>query len=182
MEQNWQEIKRKLQSSLSRGQYDLWVSSIEFLGLENETVALGCKNRFHIEWIREKLELKLLAAVREFFPLVRRLEYQICERRARPGGMEAHAPQAEPPQQIAMSDLIKRVGTGFQSPLHFRPVCGGHLKSTCLRHRPGHGAAGSSSTTIRPTFFPKRGWGKVTSHMRSATISAGKRPICGCIM
>ena len=60
MEQNWQEIKRKLQSCLSRGQYDLWVASIEFLGLENETAALGCKNRFHIEWIREKLELKLL--------------------------------------------------------------------------------------------------------------------------
>ncbi len=77
MEQDWQEIKKKLHSSLSKGQYDLWVSSIEFLGLENETLALGCKNRFHIEWIREKLELKLLAAIREFFPLVRRLDYQI---------------------------------------------------------------------------------------------------------
>ena len=61
MEQNWREIKRKLQSSLSRGQYNLWVSSIEFLGLENETLALGCKNRFHIEWLREKLEVRLLA-------------------------------------------------------------------------------------------------------------------------
>ena len=113
MEQNWQEIKRKLQSSLSRGQYDLWVSSIEFLGLENETASLGCKNRFHIEWIREKLELKLLAAVREFYPLVRRLEYQTVNGGPEPEEVEGHAPRAEPPQQIAMSDLIKRVGPVF---------------------------------------------------------------------
>jgi chromosomal replication initiator protein len=113
MEQNWQEIKRKLQSSLSRGQYDLWVSSIEFLGLENETASLGCKNRFHIEWIREKLELKLLAAVREFYPLVRRLEYHTVNGGPEPEDVEGCAPQAEPPQQIAMSDLIKRVGPVF---------------------------------------------------------------------
>ena len=68
MDQMWPEIKRRLQSCLSRGQYDLWVSSIEFVGMEGETAALGCKNRFHIEWIREKLETKLLGAVREFFP------------------------------------------------------------------------------------------------------------------
>ena len=113
----WSRIGRKsresLQSCLSRGQYDLWVSSIEFLGLENETASLGCKNRFHIEWIREKLELKLLAAVREFYPLVRRLEYQTVSRGPEPEEVEGSAPRAEPPQQIAMSDLIKRVGPVF---------------------------------------------------------------------
>ena len=49
-------------------------------------MALGCKNRFHIEWIREKLETKLLRAVQEFYPLVRRVEYQILKRGARSGG------------------------------------------------------------------------------------------------
>ena len=112
MEQKWQQIKSKLQSSLSKGQYDLWVSSIELLGLEGETLALGCKNRFHIEWIREKLELKLLAAIQEFFPLVRSIDYQIVN-----GAGEAEKiderPQAEVTRQIAMSDLIKRVGPVF---------------------------------------------------------------------
>jgi chromosomal replication initiator protein len=113
MEQNWQEIKGKLQACMSRGQYDLWVASIEFLGLENETVALGCKNRFHIEWIREKLEHKLLRAVQEFFPLVRRLEYQILSGGPDPDELEGYAPQAEAPKQIVMSDLIKRSGPVF---------------------------------------------------------------------
>ena len=113
MEQNWQEIKRKLQSCLSRGQYDLWVSSIEFLGLENETAALGCKNRFHIEWVREKLEAKLLGAVQEFFPLVRRLEYQIVSGAPDPDELEGYALRSEPPKQIVMSDLIKRAGPVF---------------------------------------------------------------------
>jgi chromosomal replication initiator protein len=109
MEHKWQEITVRLQSCLSRGQYDLWVSSIEFLGLENETVVLGCKNRFHVEWLREKLEEKLLAAVREFFPLVRRLEYQTLRGVHDPEEL----PQAEPPMQIVMSDLIKRSGPIF---------------------------------------------------------------------
>jgi len=113
MEQNWQEIRRKLQSCLSKGQYDLWVASIEFLGLEDETAALGCKNRFHIEWIREKLEPKLLRAVQEFYPLVRRLDYQIISGAPDPEELEGYAPQAEPPRQIVMSDLIKRAGPVF---------------------------------------------------------------------
>ena len=112
MEQSWQGVKRKLQSSLSKGQYDLWVSPIEFLWFENETIALGCKNRFHIEWIREKLELKLLGAVQEFCPLVRRLEYEIVKDKAEPEKPEV-SPQVEAPRQIAMSDLIKRVGPVF---------------------------------------------------------------------
>jgi chromosomal replication initiator protein len=113
MEQNWQKIKSKLRSSLSKGQYDLWVSSIEFLGLENETLAMGCKNRFHIEWIREKLELKLLPAIREFFPLVRRLDYQIVCGGAEEGEFDEGPQQIGVPRQIAMSDLIKRVGPVF---------------------------------------------------------------------
>jgi chromosomal replication initiator protein len=109
MEQKWQEIKSRLQECLSKGQYDLWVSSIEFLGLDNDTMELGCKNRFHIEWIREKLETKLLAAVKEFFPLVRHLEYQLISAICDP----EECPQPEPARQIVMSDLIKRSGPVF---------------------------------------------------------------------
>jgi chromosomal replication initiator protein len=113
MEQMWGEIKRGLQSSLSRGQYDLWVSSIEFLGLEGETASLGCRNRFHIEWIREKLEPKLLKAVREFFPSVRRLDYEILSEEPAAEEPEGEHPRQEPPRQIVMSDLIKRSGPIF---------------------------------------------------------------------
>jgi chromosomal replication initiator protein len=104
MEQKWQEVRKRLQSCLSKGQYDLWVSSIEFLGLENETVELGCKNRFHIEWLREKLENRLLEAVRVQFPLVRRLEYRLLNDICEP----EEYPPAEPPRQVVMSDFIKR--------------------------------------------------------------------------
>ncbi len=113
MEQMWEEIKRRLQSSLSRGQYDLWVSSIVFLGLEGETASLGCRNRFHIEWIREKLEPKLLKVVREFFPSARRLDYEILTEEAAAGEPESEPLRPEPPRQIVMSDLIKRSGPVF---------------------------------------------------------------------
>ncbi len=120
MDQKWQEIKRKLKTSLSRGQFDLWVSSIKFLDLENETVVLGCKNRFHIEWLREKLELKLLAVMREQFPMIHKLEYQIVsgETESKESSAQEDS-EPELPRQIAMGDLIKRAGPVFNSRFTF---------------------------------------------------------------
>jgi chromosomal replication initiator protein len=77
MDQEWQEIKKELKGSLSKGQFDLWVSTMDFLGLDEERLTIGCRNRFHIEWLREKLEPNLLKAVLSRFPKVRKLEYQI---------------------------------------------------------------------------------------------------------
>ncbi len=113
MDQKWQEIRTQLHNSLSKGQYDLWVSSIEFLGLENETVVLGCRNRFHIEWLREKLEIKVLSAIREYFPLVRRVEYQLLSVPEMEETSNAAEEEGGLPQQIAISDLIKRAGPVF---------------------------------------------------------------------
>lgn len=113
MDQIWEEIKSRLQSCLSKGQYDLWVSSIEFLGLEGETAALGCRNRFHIEWLREKLEPKLVGVVREYFPSVRRLGYEISSVSPEPEEAGGEAVEAAIPRQIGMSDLIKRSGPVF---------------------------------------------------------------------
>jgi chromosomal replication initiator protein len=113
MDQKWQEIRKRLHDSLSKGQYELWVSSIEFLGLENETVVLGCRNRFHIEWLREKLEIRVLSAIREYFPLVRRVEYQIMSVPEDEGASNVAEESGDLPQQIAISDLIKRAGPVF---------------------------------------------------------------------
>ncbi len=81
MDQKWQTIKKELQCCLPRGQYDLWVSTIDFLGVEDDTLRLGCRNRLHADWLREKLEENLLRLAAPHFPQVHRLEYQIvCER------------------------------------------------------------------------------------------------------
>ena len=115
MDQKWQEIKKKLKSKTIREASTIYgLRAIEFIGMENESAVLGCKNRFHIEWLREKLELKLLSAVREYFPLVCRLEYQVCSDMSDAGvseGCQQSCPEL--PQQIGMSDLIKRAGPVF---------------------------------------------------------------------
>lgn len=106
MEKVWQEVKSKLKESLTKGQYDFWVSNIDFLGIASECLRLGCRNRFHIEWLREKLEEKLLGIVRQYFPEVRRLEYQIVSYD------ETQVPEEETnrPQQVTFGDLVKRSG------------------------------------------------------------------------
>jgi len=109
MEQEWLQVRKKLQRSLSKGQYDLWVSTLEFLGIEDGNLILGCQNRFHIEWLREKLETKLLPIAVQHFRGVRKLEYRVAQ------GCAAGAPEIEGagPRQIAFSDVVKCVGPAF---------------------------------------------------------------------
>jgi chromosomal replication initiator protein len=172
MDQVWLEIKRRLQSCLSRGQYDLWVSPVEFLGMEGETAALGCKNRFHIEWIREKLETKLLGVVREFFPVVRRLAYEIIS--AAPSEEEpvVEVVQPELPRQIVMSDLIKRAGPVFNPRFTFDQFVVG--KSNELAFATARGlACGQQLYNNSAYILARTGLGK--SHLSQAVGSHIRR-------
>ncbi|MGV8073519.1 MAG: chromosomal replication initiator protein DnaA [Syntrophobacteraceae bacterium] len=110
MDQEWRRIKDKLSKSLSKGQYDLWVSTIEPKGIEQDRLILGCRNRFHIEWLREKLDNKLLTAARQFFPNLVKIEYKICE--------ESPFERKEEettlgPRQLNFAEVIKRPATSF---------------------------------------------------------------------
>ena len=108
MDQKWQKIKKELQSTLPKGQYDLWVSTIDFLGVQDDQLLLGCRNRFHVEWVREKLEERLLTIVTHQFPQVRQVEYEIiCEHHT-----EAEE-QREGPVQVHFGELIRRSGPSF---------------------------------------------------------------------
>lgn len=111
MVQEWQEIKKKIQKTLSKGQYDLWVSTIDPLSIEGGCLVLGCRNRFHIEWVREKLERKLLEIAEKQLPQVRRLEYQIV--RENQLELEKIEEEKDGPKQISFHDLIKRSGPAF---------------------------------------------------------------------
>lgn len=79
MDHEWQQVRNRLQKSISRGQFDLWVSTVNFLGYDDGCMTLGCKNRFHIEWLRERLEVKIMAAAREEFQGLRRIDYRVVD-------------------------------------------------------------------------------------------------------
>ncbi len=111
MVQEWQEIKKKVQKTLSKGQYDLWVSTIDPLGIEEGSLILGCRNRFHIEWVREKLEEKLIPIAQKHLPQVEKIQYQIVkDSQLEP---EKDQEEREGPRQISFHDLIKRTGPAF---------------------------------------------------------------------
>jgi chromosomal replication initiator protein len=108
MDQKWQEIKKELQSLLPKGQYDLWVSTIDFLGIQDGQLILGCRNRFHVEWVREKLEERLLPIVTHHFPQVLKLGYEIIHEH------QTNAEeQPEGPVQVNFGELIHRSGPAF---------------------------------------------------------------------
>lgn len=77
MEQEWSLIREHLQAGMPRGQFDLWVATLEFLGMKDQRLVLGCRSQLHIEWLHEKLEKRLLQLAHQHFPQVASLEYQV---------------------------------------------------------------------------------------------------------
>ncbi|HQN19034.1 MAG TPA: DnaA/Hda family protein, partial [Syntrophobacteraceae bacterium] len=108
MDQKCQEIKKELQRSLPKGQYDLWVSTIDFLGVRDGRIIVGCRNRLHMEWLREKLQEALLGVVVRYFPEVQKVEYQIV-----PEHQVQVEEQSEGSVQANFGELIRRSGPRF---------------------------------------------------------------------
>ncbi|MBP8645446.1 MAG: chromosomal replication initiator protein DnaA [Syntrophobacteraceae bacterium] len=104
MDQQWQQIRGEVEKTLSRGQVDLWISTIEFLGVREGCLCLGCRSRFHIEWLRGRLEPRLLEIARLFFPQAKRIEYEIVED---PEGPRVET-EVEWPRQLSFHETVKR--------------------------------------------------------------------------
>ncbi len=76
-EEKWEELKKRLERVLTKGQFDLWIAPLHFLGVENNALSLGCRNNFHVQWIRERLESKIMDIVKSVFPEVRSFNYEV---------------------------------------------------------------------------------------------------------
>jgi len=110
MEQEWQLVKKELRKGLSKGQYDLWVSTMDFFGLEEDRLIIGCRNLFHSEWLREKLETSLLTAIRKHFPKVVKLEYRVNSDQQ---WEEDENETKGLPRQVSFRELVTRPGLLF---------------------------------------------------------------------
>jgi len=111
----WRQIKEELLGKLSKGQYDLWVSTLELLGVEDTRLVLGCRNRLHRDWLKEKLEKEIVRIARGRFPQVRKVEYRILDDAGAPAAPseDASAPKPPQPRQIAIQDIIGHAAPVF---------------------------------------------------------------------
>ena len=105
MDQEWLKLREQLKNTLARGQFELWILTIEFLGYENGSLKLGCRNRFHMEWLRDRLEKKLLSLAQEYFPQAVKVEYGIVKDDEVQTVGETSEPEG--PRQIGFGELIK---------------------------------------------------------------------------
>jgi len=49
----WEEVKAHIKSGLPQNTFSLWINPITFLGEEENTVVLGCPNKFSRNWVEE---------------------------------------------------------------------------------------------------------------------------------
>jgi len=112
----WHNIKAKLEQTLTRGQFDLWIAPLECLGMENDVLFLGCQNEFHVQWMRERLERKVLNVVQSVLPQVRKIRYQVVSSNNKKSDDFAESeeeaivspkptPTPPPPRQLSIGDV-----------------------------------------------------------------------------
>jgi chromosomal replication initiator protein len=65
MEKTWDEVKRRLQARIPAQPYKIWIEPLRFLGYAEETMALGCPNKFFVNWIRDNYLSTLIRETRE---------------------------------------------------------------------------------------------------------------------
>ena len=49
----WEKIKRQIESELPKNSFSLWINPVSFLESRDQTIILGCPNKFSKDWIRE---------------------------------------------------------------------------------------------------------------------------------
>ncbi|MCX7823912.1 MAG: chromosomal replication initiator protein DnaA [Syntrophobacterales bacterium] len=103
----WHEIRSRLERTLSRGQFDLWIAPLECLGVEGEVFILGCQNNFHIQWIREKLEKKVLPVIQAVLPQIRQISYQVIGHNKKAEEFQENqvAERTTSPRQLSIGDV-----------------------------------------------------------------------------
>jgi chromosomal replication initiator protein len=84
--------------------------------MENDVLSLGCQNEFHVQWMRERLERKVLNVVQSVLPQVRKIRYQVVssDNKKSDDFTEAEedaivspkpTPTPPPPRQLSIGDV-----------------------------------------------------------------------------
>lgn len=77
MQNEWDAVCERLKEGLSKGQYDFYVATLTFVRFDGRCLTLGCRNKFHADWVRVNLSRRLLEAARERFPQLTECRFEI---------------------------------------------------------------------------------------------------------
>jgi chromosomal replication initiator protein len=61
----WEEIKNQVKDSISKKSFALWIDPITFLERNDQSLVLGCPNKFSLKWITENYQSLLEERVRK---------------------------------------------------------------------------------------------------------------------
>ncbi len=126
-EKRWEELKKRLEGVLTRGQFDLWIEPLHFLGIKGNSLSLGCRNNFHVQWMRERLESKIIDTVKSVFPEVKHVSYEVIPEDLSQTDLENDSPDEEEtlafhspiPERKPVTPKYKQIG--FQDILQLAP-------------------------------------------------------------
>jgi chromosomal replication initiator protein len=49
----WENVKREIEPTIPKKSFQLWINPVTFLEKKDDTIVLGCPNKFSRDWIRD---------------------------------------------------------------------------------------------------------------------------------
>ena len=49
----WEEVKNKIKGELAENCFSMWINPITFMEKKQDTIVLGCPNKFSLNWVME---------------------------------------------------------------------------------------------------------------------------------
>lgn len=77
MQNEWDAVCERLKQGLSKGQYDFYVATLTFVRFDGHSLTLGCRNKFHADWVRTHLSRRILEAAQDRFPQLKQCRFEI---------------------------------------------------------------------------------------------------------
>jgi len=101
MKTTWEEVKTHIKSGLPENTFSLWINPITFLGKENNTVILGCPNKFSRKWVEENY----FGLIQDKFHKAGARQVDLVLKVAPPRRKEPSSRVLEEPKQLALPNI-----------------------------------------------------------------------------
>ncbi len=101
MKTTWEEVKNLIRSGLPENTFSLWINPITFLGKENNTIILGCPNKFSRKWVEENY----FGLIQDKFQKAGAGHADLVLKVAPPQRREASSPVLDGPKQLMLPNI-----------------------------------------------------------------------------
>jgi chromosomal replication initiator protein len=148
----WQSILGTMELSVSKAYYNTWLKQTSIVENTSGTIVIGVPSLYHKNWISEKYQATILAALKKIAPEIQRIEYRIGpQNQDNKNNQNSNTQDKRPSQQQNTAPAPDLLNSGLNPTYKFETLIIG--KNNELAHAASIAVAKNPGTHYNPLFI-----------------------------